>query len=285
MPAHGISAFAGHQQGHEGKRGDFDQVGGAHGNAELEQGAEHFQVRWSEFQVEGLVKGAAPDQQQADQRAQPHHDDARHGRARGAVGGKAQIAVNKDPIEEGLQADAGQVDQHHHFRPRNGRVQRINGPEQQTGGQGQDLQTQIGGDLLPHLGRDVAGEAEPDVREQEDEAARHAQHQGKPHALRPSMADPGVLFGAELLGDERNQGMDHPGQADEHTDENGRGQRHRRQGGRIGMAGHGRIKNAIGHAGPLAKQDGPGLLENGPDGGEGLRRPGESWHGQLASGR
>ena len=178
-------------------------------------------------------------------------------------------------LSRGLDADGGQVDRHHQLGARHRGAQRVDGAEHQRRGHRQHQGAQIGGDALAHVGRDVSRHGQPDVGEQHQDRAHDGRAQRQPDALAPAAADLGVVAGAEVLGQDGNQRVHHAHQADEDGDVDRGRQRHRRQVGGAGVAGHGGVQHAERDAGPLADQHGPGLPGDATQRGAKARGPGE----------
>ncbi|KAG1423662.1 hypothetical protein G6F57_023484 [Rhizopus arrhizus] len=63
-------------------------------------------------QLEAAVEAVMGDHPQAKSQAHPRHQRGRQAGAGGAHGGQAQLAVDEQPVEEGLEADGRQVDGH-----------------------------------------------------------------------------------------------------------------------------------------------------------------------------
>ena len=216
-------------------------------------------VRLAHAQLEAAVVAVMRDDPQAQAEADPGNHGRGHAGAGRAQGGQAQLAVDEYPIEQGLDADGGQVDRHYQLGARHRGAQRVDGAEHQRRGHRQHQGAQIGGDALAHVGRDIARHGQPDVGEQHQDRAHDGQAQRQPDALAPAAADLGVAAGAEVLGQDGNQRVHHAHQADEDGDVDRGRQRHRRQVGGAGVASHGGVQHAERDAGPLADQHGPGL--------------------------
>src|SRR5690606_8502396 len=126
---------------------------------------------------------------------------------------------------------------------------------------------QVAGDAPADIGLDVARQAEPDIGKQQADTAQNRQDQGEPDALAPGQAGLAQAAGAEVLGDDRDQGVHHAHQADEDGDVDRGAQRDRLEVGGAGVAHHGRVQDGEDDTGPGTDQDRPGLPQDGAPGG------------------
>lgn len=252
-------AVARYQQADRAERADLGEVADADRHAEPQHRADLGPVR--PFPVRERVGRAVGRRvaypRQHGEQHHPHAQRGRDGAADSAQGREAPVAEDEQPVDEDVDAQAHDGDQHH----RQGlvdagavAVQRAVGRERRQA-DADDVHEQLG--LALHVRRQVqVGEQQGgDVGQRgRDQADAQRFPQRLPHRVR----DLAQVAGADVVRDDAVDRHHDAADGDQDDRPDRRAQRHRRQLVGAGVAGHGDVGHTHADGGQLADQHGPG---------------------------
>ena len=151
-----------------------------------------------------------------------------------------------EEYEQHLQNEPPELHGHHDVRPRHRRVERVDGPEHERGGQGQAQHAQIPRHERHDLGRGMEP-GQPGFGECEQENTPAREQERHPQALAIAGADGGVTTRAEVLGDDGIERADRAHEADEYRGVDAQSEAQRGEIDRRGVAGEHGVHDREGH--------------------------------------